>query len=178
MIARDNAINKSSRFQAMRRYLRLALFHILALAIGVSVVPVSSFATAYHRKTSPLKPLRQWLLRTGKVTVVRGRILEPMNLPAVDMPVRERGFRHKGERLTHVCSVSTMFGYQDVLFFAQVDESDGSATIWRTGQDGTLVSTVRFSRGGVERIPNKRFNSDFVAEKLFFTTQMRVQPAL
>jgi hypothetical protein len=58
-------------------------------------------------------------------------------------------------------------------FFAQVDESDGSATVWRTGPDGVLVSTVRFADGRVERIPNEQFNSGFAAERLIFLTKMR-----
>jgi len=91
------------------------------------------------------------------------------------MPVRERGLRDQGERITHVCSVSTAPGYQDLVFFAQVDESDGSATIWRTGPDGALVSTVRFADGKVERLPNEQFISEFTAEKLIFLTKMRMQ---
>ena len=39
---------------------------------------------------------------------MRARILAAMDLPAKDMPVSERGFRHEGERLTHVCSVSSV----------------------------------------------------------------------
>ena len=88
--------------------------------------------------------------------------------------MRERGFRHEGERLTHVCSVSSVPGYADLLFFAQVDESNGDATVWRTSFDGVLASTVRFTGGVVERVPNEGFKSDFEAEKYVFLTKMRM----
>jgi hypothetical protein len=94
--------------------------------------------------------------------------------PAKDLPVRERGFRHEGERLTHVCSVSSVPRYADLLFCAQVDESNGGATVWRTSFEGVLASTVRVTGGVVELVPNEGFKSGFDTEKLIFTTRMRL----
>jgi len=64
-----------------------------------------------------------------------------------------------------------------LLFFAQVDESDGSATVWGTSLKGELTSTVRFADGVVERIPNDELKADFATEKFIFLTKMRMQPA-
>ena len=150
-------------------------FQLAFVAIALLLASDSNASVPPTGEAKPLKSLSEWLLRTGKPTVMRSRILEAVNLPAIDMPLRERGFRHQGERITHVCSVITTPGYQDLLFFAQVDESDGSATIWRTGWDGALVSTVRFAEGKVERVPNEHFISGFTAEKLIFLTKMRIQ---
>ena len=97
-----------------------------------------------------------------------------MDPRAKDLPVRERGFRHEGERLTHVCSVSSVPGYADLLFFAQVDESNGDATVWRTSPEGVLASTIRLTGGVVERVPNEGFKSEFDTEKLIDTTRMRL----
>jgi hypothetical protein len=57
--------------------------------------------------------------------------------------------------------------------FAQMDESNGDATVWRTSFDGVLASTVRFTGGVVERVPNEGFKSGFDTEKLILTTRMR-----
>ena len=105
---------------------------------------------------------------------MRARILEALDLPAKDMPVRKRGFRHAGERLTHVCSVSSVPRYADLLCFAQLDESNGDATVWRPSFDGVLVCTVRFTGGVVERVPNEGFKSGFDTEQLIVTTRMRL----
>jgi hypothetical protein len=150
--------------------LKLSVLAVLALWS----VPVSIASVPQAAPSRPLRLLSDWLLRTGKPSVMRGHILEAMNLPPHDMPVRERGFRHQGERITHVSSVSSVSGYQDLIFFAQVDEGDGSATVWRTRPDGVLVSTVRFADGKVERVPNEQFNSGFAEEKLIFLIRMRM----
>ena len=116
--------------------LKPTIFNLAAIAIALLLTPVARASVPRAGEATPLKPLAEWLLRTGKPSVVRSRILEAMNLPALDMPVRERGFRHEGERITHVCSICTASGYSDLIFFAQVDESNGSATVWRTGPEG------------------------------------------
>ena len=146
----------------------------IAAVLIATLATIVSGSISLPGQSQPLKPLADWLQRTGKESVVRARILEAMDLPAKDMPVRERGFRHEGERLTHVCSVSSVPRYADLLFFAQVNESNGDATVWRTSFDGVLVSTVRFTGGVVERVPNEQFKSGFDTEKLIFTTRMRL----
>jgi hypothetical protein len=119
-----------------------------------------------------LAPLAKWVRKGAKQSVIRGRILVAMNLPLQDMPVRERGFRYEGERLTHVCSLSSLPAYADLMLFAQVDESNGDGTVWRTGFDGILVSTVRFYEGVVQRVSNEEFKAVFDFEKMIFTTRM------
>jgi hypothetical protein len=145
----------------------------IAVVLIATLVTIVSGSVSQPGQIEPLKPLADWLRRTGKESVVRGPILKAMDLPANDMPVRERGFRHEGGRLTHVCSVSLVPGYADFLLFAQVDESNGDATVWRTSFEGVLVSTVRFADGVVERVPNEECKSGFDAEKVIFTTKMR-----
>jgi len=72
-----------------------ALVVLGALAIALLFAPLSSASIPRSEKAAPLKPLSDWLRQTGKSSVIRSRILEAMNLPARDMPVRERGFRHE-----------------------------------------------------------------------------------
>ena len=146
----------------------------IAAVLIASLATIVSGSVSQPGQKQPLKPLVDWLKRTGKESVVRAPILNALDLPAKDMPVRERGFRHEGERLTHVCSVSSVPGYADLLFFAQVDESNGDATVWRTNIEGVLASTIRFTGGVVERVPNEAFKSDFDEEKVIFTTRMRL----
>ncbi len=146
----------------------------IAAVLIATLATIVSGSVSQPAQRQPLKALADWLQRTGKESVVRAPILEAMDLPAKDMPVRERGFRHEGERLTHVCSVSSVPRYADLLIFAQVDESTGDATVWRTSFEGVLTSTIRFTGGVVERVPNETLKSGFDAEKLIFTTRMRL----
>jgi hypothetical protein len=126
--------------------------------------------------TLPLKGVFEWIQHTGRPSVIRARILKPMDLPSArDMPVRERGFRHEGERITHVCSTSAVPELKSLMFFAQVDESNGRAVVWRTTLDGRIVGTVAFDGVTVERVPNERFRTGFETEKLFFVTRMRLE---
>jgi hypothetical protein len=157
--------------------LKQTTFNLTALALAMLLAPVAIASIPKGEMAMPLKPLSDWLRQTGKPSIARSRILEAMNLPAGDMPLRERGFKHEGERITHVCAISAVPGYEGLIFLAQVDESNGDATIWRTGLDGVLVSTVRFTKGIAERVPNERFRSGFDGEKFIFLTRMRIQPA-
>lgn len=157
--------------RTFHRTARLVLVASIGAFVGASITDGS---LSDHGNALPLKSLSTWLLHTGKESVVRKRILEKMDLPNRDMPVRERGFRYPTERITHVCSVSTMPGYEGLLFLAQVDESDGSAVVWRTGLDGILVSTVLFSENRVDVAPNEQYASGFMAEKSIFLLKMRL----
>ena len=56
-----------------------------------------------NNATVALKALSEWVLQTGAQSAIRSHIVEVMELPAMDMPVRERGFRITGETMTHVC---------------------------------------------------------------------------
>ena len=98
-----------------------------------------------------------------------------MNLPVFDMPGREKGFWHKGERLAHVCSVSEAPAHHELILFAQVDQSNGNAIVWKTDLEGKLESTVQFIDGAVARVPNEQFRPAFEAEKFIFLTRMRMQ---
>ncbi len=127
--------------------------------------------------TLPLSDVFEWIQRTGKPSLIRARILKAMDLPSArDMPVRERGFRHEGERITHVCSISAAPEPSSLMFFAQVDESNGSAVVWRTALDGKIVGTAQFDGDKVKRVPNEQLKAGFETEKLFFLTRMRLEP--
>jgi len=150
----------------------MKLFSVLLMTALCATLAAASIS--HPGEAQPLKPLAEWLRQGGKESVIRARILAAMDLFARDMPVRERGFRHEGEKITHVCSISSLPGFTDLMFFAQLDESNGNASVWRTGIDGILVSTVRFSGGVVQRVPNEEFKRGFDFEKMIFTTKMRM----
>ena len=69
--------------------------------------------------------------------------------------------------------MSTAPGYADLLFFALVNEDDGSATVWRTSTSGDLISTVRFFAGVVVLIPNDEARSAFNAERTYFIKKLQ-----
>lgn len=148
---------------------------LLAGAIAFAVAPHLSASVRNTSDNEPLTRLAEWVLQTGVQTVVRSHILEAMMLPPSDMPVRERGFRVSGETFTHVCSVSTAPAFRDLIFFALVNEGDGSATVWRTSRDGRLISTVQFNAGAALSISNEANRLQFAAEKAYFLAQVHPQ---
>src|SRR5947207_15623478 len=58
-----------------------------SLVVILVVASLSSASIPRRGESPPLEPLVDWLLKTGKPSVVRSRIVEAMNLPAGDMPV-------------------------------------------------------------------------------------------
>ena len=117
--------------------------------------------------------LRDWVRETGHLTVVRGPVLRAMDLPDVDLQVRQRAFRGPGEVLTHVCGVAVERGQQDLLFFAATDESDGSAVVWRASVAGELLRTVRFVDGIATSVSDAEFDVAFRREVEYFLRKMR-----
>lgn len=89
-----------------------------------------------------LSPLVDWVSATGVVTVIRGHIAAAAGLGNFDVPVRQRAFQQAGAKHTDVIAVAT--DWLDVVLIARMDESDGSATVWRTSRDGRLEATVAF----------------------------------
>jgi hypothetical protein len=154
-------------------------FKYVFTSVAICLVLASTCAGSVPliKRVAALEELREWLQHTGKSSVLRAHIVDALNLPAHDMRVLERGFRHEGDRITHVCSVSAVAGLEDLLFFAQVEESTGNALIWRTNLTGGLVGTARFSNGVTERVSNDQYAALFNTEKTLFLTRMRMQPA-
>src|ERR1700681_2706803 len=72
------------------------------VAIALLLASDSSASIPPTGEATPLKSLSEWVLRTGKPTVVRSRILEAVNLPATDMPV-PRASLSPSRRTDHAC---------------------------------------------------------------------------
>ena len=145
------------------------IFLLANLMITAAARSVPS--TAYQ---ASLAPLAEWVRQTGKPTVMRAPILRALGLPrSSDLSVLERGFRDPGEQLTHVCSVSSEPGLENVVFVALVDENDGNATVWRAERTGQLTTSVRFVDGQAKQISNAETEVLFTSEKAYLLKQMR-----
>jgi hypothetical protein len=167
----SNDANTRETMSAFFQILRCTTF---GAVIWFACAP--QLATAvFANHSRPLRPLAEWVRKTGVETVVRGHIVETMGFPPVDLPVRERGFRVTGENLTHVCSVSTAPQYADFLFLATVKESDGSALVWRVSLEGELLDAIRFFQGIAVRVPKTEDYQQFLAEKLYFLKKLQSQ---
>ena len=180
----DRYHRKMVRFPFPDEPLKPALFSqlfvvwtaIIYMIICIALVLITSSGAALPTTASKSSlDLATWVNETGKPSVIRGPVVEALGLPPADLPVRERGFRGPAEQFTHVCSVSSEPRFEDVMFLALVDESDGSATVWRTTRVGQLTAAVRFVDGKATRIPNQETQTMFVSEKEYFLRQMRVR---
>lgn len=120
-----------------------------------------------------LSQVGEWVDRSGKITVMRGNIAEKLGFQNNDLRVHERGFRIAGEQLTHVCSTTDFPGFEEIIFFALVDETTGDAVIWRTTRNGDLVRTARFEDGLAKTVPNETEQTAFAAEKEYFLKKVR-----
>jgi hypothetical protein len=152
----------------------VVLIFIVISLVWIAKVGASLEATHnYTSSSAGISSIFEWIKKTGKPTVVRANIAEGFGLPNSDIPVLERGFRAEGEKLTHVCAVGAGSDFENLIFLSTVEEADGSATVWQTNKDGTLVATVVFDGGIVEKLPNSRFNGEFRSELDYFLKKAR-----
>jgi hypothetical protein len=110
-----------------------------------------------------------WVSKTGVSTVVRAHVASACGLGQKDISVREKGFREKGERFTHVFAVVIEPSMSGNVFFAQIDEADGSGVTWYCSPWGQLISTILL-HGGMTAISTDNRNLEFelAAEKRYF----------
>lgn len=150
-----------SSFELMRQI----LISIGLIGVSYASIPRSEPLS----QTGELGPLAVWLAQTGRPSVIRGRVAEAFSLPPVDIPVRERGFRTQGDKLTKVAALAESL--DDVLVLSDVDESDGSAIVWLTSTSGALSGSVRFnSPEGATRISSSEQEANFNRAKNYFST--------
>ncbi len=136
---------------------------------------VASPNMSQSRATSQtsLASIAKWVEQTGKATVMRALVAAALGFENADLPVRERGFRAKGEQLTHVCSIIAAAGHEDVVILALVNEDTGDAAVWRANRSGDLIFSARFANGGAQRISNEESQAIFISEKGILLSQMR-----
>lgn len=120
-----------------------------------------------------LAPIAKWVEQTGTATVMRAPVAAALGFENADFPVRERGFRAKGEQLTHVCSIIALPGHEDVVVLALVNEDTGDAAVWRANRSGDLIFSARFENGEAQRISNEVSQAIFTSEKGYLLAQMR-----
>ena len=152
----------------------LAAICISVFGGPVGVTPVFASVPSEPRARG-VKPVAEWVLKTGAPTVIRGHILRAMDLEDTDVAVKQRAFRKTGELLTHVCAVSIGPDDGELIFFSLVDERDGTAVVWRTSSAGEVVSTVLFAGGVATRVPDVQFRDEFAREKMYFFEKMRAR---
>lgn len=159
----------------------LALVVVLISLLTLAVIAwgtlgsFSQVAAASRSAGADANPslLLEWIDQTGRPTVIRANIARAFGLADQDIPVKERGFNVSEEQFTHVCSIGFGAGYEGLVFLASVDESNGSATVWRTDKNGVLLATVTFDDGAVENVPNWRFAAQFGSELDHFLKRAR-----
>lgn len=120
-----------------------------------------------------LARIAKWVEQTGTATVMRAPVAAALGFGNADLPVRERGFRAKGEQLTHVCSIIAVPGHDDVIILALLNEDSGDAAVWRANRSGNLISSARFANGEARRISNEESQAIFISEKGYLLAQMR-----
>ena len=119
-------------------------------------------------ENATLTAIVNWVLETGKDSIIRKNISAAIGLPPTDVRVRERGFRGPGDSHTHVCAVLVENVGDHVICFALVDEATGDGLVWRVSPDGTILYTLRLLDGTVERVSNEQLRSAFEMEKVYF----------
>lgn len=151
-------------------------FIAAVIFIAFCTVTTVCFASKPHvtheTSSDDISSLVEWVRATGVATVVRSHIAGAAGLPKYDLPVYERGFKAPASRFTDMIAVAK--NVPDLVIIARVDESDGSATAWRTSSAGRLEATVVFNAPAAPTlIPNSRDQaSTFVAVKSFLREMM------
>lgn len=120
--------------------------------------------------------LVNWVLNTGKQTVLRKNVASIMGVAAEDIMVAERGFRTVGDKTTHVIGARHGNGPAGIefFFFARIREEDGSGTIWRSTPFGKLQTSILLDPvDGVQLLSNEAQLGEFLSEKEYFRRKMR-----
>lgn len=166
-------LSLGTRSSAGRACVRSAVTFFAVLHGAVASLPPSGHSAPEQE----LARVVEWVLRTGVPTVVRANITRPAGLGDSDVAVRERGFFVQGRQYTDVMAVATEL--RDVVILARVDESDGSATAWRTSRSGKLEATVSFMPPAEPTLiePSAIQNAEFEALKRYFTAMMTIKSA-
>jgi hypothetical protein len=150
--------------------------YILAVVAGcLTITPLLGSVFESERESRPLLDLREWVVRTGNVTVIRGNVATEFGLGALDIPVYQRAFRPVGARLTEVMAVTAQkIGQDKAIFIARIDETDGSCVVWKTAAEGRLADTVTSEFFFSHLSPSER-NFDFSAAKTYFLERYRLE---
>ena len=166
-------LNVGMRSSADRARQTFAVIFFALLAPAAASLPPSGDSAPQPQ----LAQVVDWVLTTGVQTVVRANITRAAGLGKSDVAVRERAFRVQGRQYTDVAAVATEL--RDLVILARVNESDGSAIVWRTSSSGKLVGTVSFIPPAEPTLiePSPVHNAQFEALKHYFRLMMTIKAA-
>lgn len=127
-----------------RTWLWLCRRAICALLIAMTARASASIPGALQpelpRTTRPLKPVIDWVVRTGRHTVIRANVAKALGFPDRDLEVRQRAFLPAGAEITEVFAVPVAMA--NVAVLSRLDESTGAAVVWRSDASGITETTV------------------------------------
>jgi hypothetical protein len=159
------------------RLLLKSIAKVVFLALGMAGAPrcFASISAPDER----IDDLIGWVLQTGRSVPLKKDIAVLMGVAAEDIMVKERGFRIRGESITHVVGVRPGHrqGRIDLYFFARVIEADGSGVIWVSSPSGKLERTVFMDpEEGFKLLSNEDQLGEFLSEREYFRRKMREVP--
>jgi hypothetical protein len=147
------------------------------VSIGASLAPTCF--TSVSPPAQNVDDVIDWVVRTGKSVPLKKDVASVMGVATEDITIKERGFRSRGESITHVVGVRPGPGPGgiDLYFFARVIEADGSGVIWLSTAFGKLERTIFIDpEEGVKLLSNEDQLGEFLSEREYFRRKMRELP--
>jgi hypothetical protein len=159
----------------VKRSLLKSVAKVVFLALGMAGAP-RCFASI-SAPGEGIDDLIGWVLQTGRSVPLKKDIAVLMGVAAEDITVKERGFRIRGESITHVVGVRPGQGGIDLYFFARVIEADGSGVVWLSSPSGKLERTIFMDpEEGFKLLSNEDQLGEFLSEREYFRRKMREAP--
>lgn len=143
-------------------------------AVGLLV-----FATCFTRivaqNTSSLTDgelgrLADWVVQSGKQTVLNAPAAEAMGLGKSELPMHGLAFKPPGDDHLHIVLVGTSRGETDIVVTHTTLDQVGP--MWLTSPTGVLKKTIYENAKGIAVVTDGRFNADFEAQKAYLLSKI------
>lgn len=170
-----NVRSVSARGMNRKRLIVTTVCAVVAFAgMGWLQLRNARASVASDSQPSGFHGLLNWVVTSGKPSVIRANVAAVLGLGDKDKAVIERGFRRSGDSPTHVFAViADDLDVVSSAILGVLDESTGAGTFWHASRDGILVRTVVIdTRGTVSVVANETAADVYAGEKEVFRRAM------
>jgi len=114
--------------------------------------------------------LADWVIASGKATVLNAPAAHAMGLGDSELPMRGQAFKPPTDDLLHIVLVGTSQGRTDIVLTHTTLGQVGP--MWLTSPSGKLRVTVYEDDKGVRVVTDGRYDADFETQKAYFLSKI------
>jgi len=118
----------------------------------------------------PLGHLADWVIASGKATVLNAPAAHAMGLGNSELPMHGQAFKPPTDDLLHIVLVGTSQGHTDIVLTHTTLGQVGP--MWLTSPSGKLRVTVYEDEKGVRVVTDGRYDADFETQKAYLLSKI------